>query len=78
MELISMALGHSWPNQLNWTNIFKSKAVIWMFNYEKHSRGHMRATRVYCGRSTASEVFLILTTQLYSCLCNYHAIVFIF
>ena len=28
----------------------------------------------YCGLSTASEVFLILTTQLYSCLCNYDVI----
>ena len=27
--------------------------------------------------STASEVFLIFTTQLYSCLCNHNAIVFI-
>ena len=33
--------------------------------------------RQYCGLSTASEVFLIFTTQLYSCLCNYNAIVFI-
>ena len=30
-----------------------------------------------CGLSTASEVFLIFTTQLHSCLCNYNAIVFI-
>ena len=27
---------------------------------------------------TASEVFLIFTTQLYSCLCNYNAIISIF
>ena len=33
---------------------------------------------VYCGLSTASEMFLIFTTQLYSFLCNYNAIVFIF
>ena len=26
----------------------------------------------YCGQSTTSEVFLISTTQLYSCLCNYN------
>ena len=31
----------------------------------------------YCGLSTAYEVILILTTQLYSCLCNHNAIVFI-
>ena len=31
---------------------------------------------MYCGPSTASEVFLILTNQLYSGLCNYNAIVF--
>ena len=28
---------------------------------------------VYCGLSTASEVFLIFTTQIYTCLCNYNA-----
>ena len=32
---------------------------------------------VYCGLSTASEVFLIFTTILYSCLCNPNEIVFI-
>ena len=32
---------------------------------------------VYGGLSTASEVLLIFTTQLYSCLCNYSAKVFI-
>ena len=32
---------------------------------------------VYCGLGTASEVILIFTTQLYSCLCNYNAKVFI-
>ena len=32
---------------------------------------------VYYGLSTASEVFLIFTTQLYSCLGNHNAIVFI-
>ena len=31
---------------------------------------------VYCGQSTASEVILIFTTQLYSCVCSYNAIVF--
>ena len=29
------------------------------------------------GSIVASDVFLILTTQLYSCLCNYNVIVFI-
>ena len=29
---------------------------------------------MYCDLSTASEVFLILTTQLYLCQCNYDAI----
>ena len=29
---------------------------------------------VYCGPSTASEVFLIFTTQLYSWACNYDEI----
>ena len=33
---------------------------------------------VYCGPSTASEVFLIFTTQLYSYLCNYPVILFIY
>ena len=32
---------------------------------------------MYCGPSIASKVFLFFTTQLYSCLCNYSAIVFI-
>ena len=32
---------------------------------------------VYCGLSTSSEGFLIFTTQLYSCFCNYNAIDFI-
>ena len=32
---------------------------------------------VYCGLITASEVFLIFTTQLYSCLCSCNAIAFI-
>ena len=32
---------------------------------------------VYCGLSTAFEVFLIFTTQLYSCLCNNNVIIFI-
>ena len=31
----------------------------------------------YCNLSTASEVFPILTTQLYPCLCKCNAIVFI-
>ena len=30
---------------------------------------------VYCGMGTASKVFLIFTTQLCSCLCDYDAIV---
>ena len=30
---------------------------------------------MYCGLCTASEVFLIFTTQLYLCLCNKNAIV---
>ena len=30
---------------------------------------------VYCGLSTTYEVFLIFTTQQYSCLCSYTAIV---
>ena len=29
---------------------------------------------VYCDLSIASEVFLIFTTKLYSCLCTYNAI----
>ena len=37
----------------------------------------MIAKGVYCSLSTASEVLLIFTTQLYSCLCNFNAIVFI-
>ena len=32
---------------------------------------------VYCGLSTAAEVFLILTTLIYVCFCNYNEIVFI-
>ena len=32
----------------------------------------------YCDLSTASEVFLTFTTQLYSYLCNYNAIFFIY
>ena len=31
----------------------------------------------YCGLSIVSEVFFIFTTQLYSWLCNYNAMVFI-
>ena len=30
---------------------------------------------IVTGLSTASEVFLIFTIRLYSCLCAYHAIV---
>ena len=37
----------------------------------------MLAKGVYYGLSIASKVFLIFTTQLYSCLCNYNAKVFI-
>ena len=37
--------------------------------------GRYNGQGVCCGLSTASEVFLIFTTQLYS--CNYNAIVFI-
>ena len=33
---------------------------------------------VYCGLSTASEVFLIFTTQQYSYMCNFPAIVFVY
>ena len=33
---------------------------------------------VYCGLSTVSEVILFFTAQLYSCLCNYNAIVYIY
>ena len=36
-----------------------------------------RPIGVYFDLSTASEVFRIFTTKLYSCLCNYNAIVFI-
>ena len=32
---------------------------------------------VYCGMNTASKVILVFTTQLYSWLCNYNAIVVI-
>ena len=38
-------------------------------------RGQYDDQGMYCGLSTASEVFLIFTSQLYSCLCNYDAIV---
>ena len=38
----------------------------------------MVSMMVYCGQSTASDVFLIFTTQLYSYLCNYYAIVCIY
>ena len=34
-------------------------------------RGQYGSQGVYCSLSTASEVFLIFTTQLYSCLCKY-------
>ena len=37
----------------------------------------MMAKGVYCGQTPASEVFLIFTSQLYSCLCNSNSIVFI-
>ena len=33
---------------------------------------------VNCDLSTASEVFLIFTAKLYSYLCNYNAMVFIY
>ena len=33
---------------------------------------------MYCGQRTTSEVFLIPTTQLYSCLCNYNATLIFF
>ena len=66
----------------------KDHAVL----YKKHRRASMRVTillqgpeghsqydgqGVYCGLSTAFEVFLIFTTQLYWCLCNYNSIAFI-
>ena len=38
--------------------------------------GQHNSQGVYCGLSTASEMFLIFTTQVYSCLCKYSAIVF--
>ena len=40
-------------------------------------RGQYDGQGMYCGLSTASEVFLIFNNQLYSWLCNYNAIVFI-
>ena len=33
---------------------------------------------MYCGLSTASEVFLYFTAQLQSCLCKYNVFVFIY
>ena len=40
-----------------------------------YGRGKYDGQGVYCCPSTATEVFLIFTTQLYSCQCNYDAIV---
>ena len=41
----------------------------------KVGRGQYDGQAVYCGLSTASEMFFIFNTQLYSFLCNYDAIV---
>ena len=40
-------------------------------------RSQYNGQGVFCGLSTASEVFLIFTIQPYSCLCSYNAMVFI-
>ena len=37
------------------------------------ARGQYDGQGVYCGLITASDVFLIFTTQLYACLCNNNA-----
>ena len=44
---------------------------------DPYGRGQFIGQWVYCSLSTAPEVFLIFTTQLYSYLHNYDAIVFI-
>ena len=64
-----------------------------VYQYKKHRGGSMRVTilpqaiiltkacwamvSMMAKGCIASEVFLIFTTQLYSCLCNYNSIVFI-
>ena len=55
--------------------IILPKAVI--LTDAHRATGHYDLQGVYCGLSTASEVFLNFTMQMYSCLCNYYAIVFI-
>ena len=50
-----------------------------LFHPAKHPTGLQKydGHGEYCDLNTASEVFLIFTTKLYSCLCNCNAILFI-
>ena len=41
-----------------------------LLNVKKTAIMQCGSQGVYCGLSSASEVFLNLTTQLYACLCN--------
>ena len=53
---------------------YKKKTVI-PTDQEPWGCGQYDGQWVYCGLSTASEVLLIFATKVYSCLCNYDAIV---
>ena len=50
------------------------EAIIMTRSY---SNGQYNNQGVYCGLSTATEVFLIFTTWLYQCSCNYDAIAYL-
>ena len=57
-------------NRINY-RFFKSD--IYYTDQAPYSRGQYDGQGVYYGLSSASEVFLISTTQLYAGLCNYNA-----
>ena len=53
----------------------RATILPWAMMLIKAHREQSDGQGVYCGMSTDSEVFLDFTTQLYTCLCNYNAIV---
>ena len=50
--------------------LFVLEQMLLKLSFDEQVSWHF-SLAVYCGLSTASEVFLISTTQLYSCQCNY-------
>ena len=68
------------PKYFPWgINIRNTEEAVWGPQYSPRLSYWPRpiGQSVYYGPSTASEVFLNFTTQLYACLCNDNVIVFI-